>query len=222
LSAEPTRADDVERALFAERILAEQEERRRLAELLHDGPVQHLSAITQTVDAALSFLREGDTARADEILARALELSRNAVRELRALCEDLEPKALRELGFAAAVGALGRRYATRHDVEVVVDVDYGNELGEHAQTALYQILREAVDQAVRRGAPTRIEISLAATASGGAELVVSDDGPPERRSAVLEALAERAATLNARFSSEVRYPRGSTVRFELPPSAARR
>ena len=39
---------------------------------------------------------------------------------------------------------------------------------------------------------------------------------------MLEALAERAATLNARFSSEVRYPRGSTMRVELPPSAARR
>jgi hypothetical protein len=61
-----------------------------------------------------------------------------------------------------------------------------------------------------------------ATAAGGAELVVTDDGPPERRSAVLEALADRAATLNARFSSEVRYPRGSTVRIDVPPSAARR
>jgi signal transduction histidine kinase len=222
LSAERSPADQAERALFAERILAEQEERRRLAELLHDGPVQHLSAITQTVDAALATLRDGEPERAGEVLARAVEMARDAARELRALCEDLEPKALRELGFSAAVGALGRRYATRHDVEVAVDVDFGNELGEHAQTALYQIVRETTDQAVRRGAPTRIEIMLTPTASGGAELVVSDDGPPERRSAVLEALAERAATLNARFSSEVRYPRGSTVRFELPPSAARR
>jgi nitrate/nitrite-specific signal transduction histidine kinase len=107
-------------------------------------------------------------------------------------------------------------------VEVEHDAAYGNELGEHAQTALFQIIRESVDQAVRRGAPTRIEIVISATAAGGAELVVADDGPPERRSAVLEALAERASTLNARFTSEVRYPRGSTVRFELPPSAARR
>ena len=183
MSAEPSRSEDAERALFAERILAEQEERRRLAELLHDGPVQHLSAIAQTVDAGLATLRDGDYGRADEILARALELARDAARELRALCEDLEPKALRELGFAAAVNALGRRYASRHDVEVVVDVDHGDELGEHAQTALYQIVRDATDQAVRRGAPTRIEISLTATPSGGAELVVSDDGPPERRSA---------------------------------------
>ncbi len=222
MSAEPSRADDAERALLAERILAEQEERRRLAELLHDGPVQHLSAIAQILDAALSALRAGEGERADEILARGLELSRDAARELRALGEDLEPKALRELGFAAAVAALARRYSSRHDVEMSVDVEHGDALGEHAQTALYQILREAVDQAVRRGAPSRIEVSLRATAAGGAELVVSDDGPPERRSAVLEVLAERAATLNARFSSEVRYPRGSTVRVELPPSAARR
>jgi hypothetical protein len=53
-------------------------------------------------------------------------------------------------------------------------------------------------------------------------LVVSDDGLPERRSAVLEALAERAATLNARFSADVHESRGSTIRIDLPPSAARR
>jgi len=214
--------DDAERALLAERILTEQEERRRLAELLHDGPVQHLSAVAQMMDATLLALRDGDGERADEILSRGLELARDTARDLRALCDDLEPKTLRELGFAAAVGALTRRVAARYEVEIDLDVEHASELGEYAQTALYQILREALDQAVRRGAPTRIEISLRATASGGAELVVSDDGPPERRAAVLEALAERAATLNARFTSEVRYPRGSTVRIELPPSAARR
>jgi signal transduction histidine kinase len=214
--------DDAERALLAERILTEQEERRRLAELLHDGPVQHLSAIAQMLDAGLAGLREGETQRADEAFTRALALARDSARDLRALCEDLEPKVLRELGFSAAVAALARRLSSRHDVEIDLDVDHADELGENAQTALYQILREAADQALRRGAPTRIEISVRPTPAGGAVLVVVDDGPPERRSAVLEALAERAATLNARFSSEVRYPRGSTVRIEVPPSAARR
>jgi signal transduction histidine kinase len=222
LTANPSSAENAERALIAERIFAEQEERRRLAELLHDGPVQHLAAIAQIADAALAALRSGELERSDEILTRGVELARNASRELRALCEDLEPKALRELGFASAVGTLGRRFASRHEFEIDLDVEHGDQLGEHAQTALYQIVRESIDQAVRRGAPTRIEVSVRPVAGGGAELVISDDGPPERRSAVLEALAERAATLNARFSSEVRYPRGSTIRVELPPSAASR
>jgi signal transduction histidine kinase len=214
--------DATERALLAERIFAEQEERRRLGELLHDGPVQQLSALAQMLDAGLGALRERDATLAEETVSRALELARSATRDLRSLCDDLEPRSLREVGFAATVGALARRVSARHDVEIELDVEHAQALGEHAQTALYQIVREALDQAVRRGAPTRIEVTLGPTPSAGAELVVSDDGPPERRSAVLEGLAERAASLNARFSSEARYPRGSTIRVELPPSAAQR
>jgi signal transduction histidine kinase len=215
-------AEESERALIAERVLAEREERRRLAELLHDGPVQQLSAIAQMLDAGLSSLRETDAERATEILERGLVLAREAARDLRALCEDLEPDTLADLGFAAAAGALARRVASRHDVVVELDVEDADGLGENAQLALFQILREAIDQAVRRGAPARIVAWVKSAPNGGAELVVADDGPPERRSAVLESLAERAATLNARFSSEVSYPRGCTIRVDVPPSAAQR
>ena len=214
--------EDAERALLAERILAEQEERRRLAELLHDGPVQQISALAQMVGAALEAVREGEGDRADEILTRGLEVVRGAAQDLRALCDELEPRALREIGFAAAVGTLARRVAARREVEIDLDVDLGDELGEHAQAGLYQIVREAIDQAVHRGALSRIDISLVRTETEGALLSISDDGPPERRSMVLEMLAERASTLNARFSSEARWPRGSVIWVELPPSSARR
>jgi two-component system, NarL family, sensor kinase len=214
--------DDAERALIGERILAEQEERRRLAELLHDGPVQQLSAIAQMLDAGLAELAAGNAGRATEIVARGLSLAREASRDLRGLCDDLEPRVLHQLGFAAAAAALARRMGSRHDVEIDLDVEHAEELGENAAVALYQILREAVEQAVRRATPSRIEIALRPTDAGGVELVVADDGPPERRAAVLEAFAERAATLNGRFSSEGRYPRGSTIRIEVPPAAAHR
>jgi two-component system, NarL family, sensor kinase len=214
-------AEDAERALIGERILAEQEERRRLAELLHDGPIQQLSAIAQMLDAGLADLTSGDTDRATDVMSRGLELAREAVRDMRALVDDLEPRVLHQLGFAAAAAALARRISSRHEVEIDLDVDQV-ELGENAAVALYQILREATEQAVKRGAPSRIEIALHPTEAGGVELVVADDGPPERRAAVLEALADRAATLNARFSSEGRYPRGSTIRIDVPPAAAHR
>lgn len=214
--------DDSERALLAERMLAEQEERRRVAELLHDGPIQQLSAISQMLDAGLADLASGEKERAAEVFSRGLELARDAARDLRALCDDLEPRVLHQLGFASAAAALARRIASRHEVEIDLDVAYADELGENAAVALYQILREATEQAVRRGPLTRIDISVRPSEGGGAELVVADDGPPERRAAVLEALAERAATLNGRFSSEVRYPRGSTVRIEVPPATAHR
>jgi signal transduction histidine kinase len=214
--------DEAERALLAERMLAEQEERRRVAELLHDGPVQQLSAISQMLDAGLADLSNGNTERAAEVFSRGLELARDAARDLRALCDDLEPRVLHQLGFASAVGALARRISSRHDVAIDLDIGHAETLGENAAVALYQILRESIEQAVGRGSLTRIEVSLREADTGGVELVVVDDGPPERRAAVLEALAERAATLNGRFSSEVRFPRGSTLRIEVPPAAAHR
>ncbi len=215
-------SNDAERALLAERMLSEQEERRRVAELIHDGPVQQLAAISQMIDAGLADLDGGDTDRAREVFARGLELAREAARDLRQLCDDLEPRVLDQLGFASAAAALARRISSRHHVEIDVDMKAADELGENAAVALYQILREAIEQAVKRGTLTRIEISLHPTDAGGVELVVQDDGPPERRAAVLEGLAERAATLNARFSSEVRFPRGSMVRIDVPPVAAHR
>jgi len=214
--------DDAERALLAERMLSEQEERRRVAELIHDGPVQQLSAISQMIDAGIAELDGGDDGRAKEVLGRALELTRDAARDLRQLCDDLEPRVLHQLGFASAAAALARRISSRHDVEIDLEVEAAETLGENAAVALYQILREATEQAVKRGGVARIEISLHATDAGGVELVVQDDGSPERRAAVLDALAERAATLNGRFSSEVRFPRGSTIRIDVPPVAAHR
>ena len=214
--------DDAERALLAERMLSEQEERRRVAELIHDGPVQQLSAISQMIDAGLAELDGGDDGRAKEVLGRALELTRDAARDLRQLCDDLEPRVLHQLGFASAAAALARRISSRHNVEIDLEVEAAETLGENAAVALYQILREATEQAVKRGGVARIEISLHATDAGGVELVVQDDGSPERRAAVLDALAERAATLNGRFSSEVRFPRGSTIRIDVPPVAAHR
>ena len=214
--------DETERALLAERMLSEQEERRRVAELLHDGPIQQLSAISQMLDAGLSELESGDAERAKEVFARGLDLARDAARDLRQLSDDLEPRVLHEVGFASAAAALARRLSSRHHVEIDLDIEAADDLGENAAVALYQILREATEQAMRRGTLTRVEISMLATDAGGVELVVADDGPPERRATVLEGLAERAATLNGRFSSEIRYPRGSTVRIEVPPSAAHR
>ena len=214
--------DDAERALLAERMLSEQEERRRVAELIHDGPVQQLSAISQMLDAGLAELDGGDHDRAKQVFARSLELARDTARDLRQLCDDLEPRVLQQLGFASAATAFARRIASRHDIEIEVDVEAAETLGENAAVALYQILREAIEQAVKRGGLTRIEISLHPTDAGGVELVVQDDGSPERRAAVLDALAERAATLNGRFSSEVRFPRGSRIRIDVPPVAAHR
>ena len=93
------------------------------------------------------------------------------------------------------------------------------ELGEGALSSLFQVIREALDQAVRRGPPASVSVSLERTRTGGVELAVSDDAAPERRQAVLDALAERAAELNGTFEAR-REGRWTTITLVVPPSAA--
>jgi signal transduction histidine kinase len=209
--------DDAGRAL-AERLRAERDERRRLAELIHDGPVQLVSAIAQMLDAAQHAFAAGDVASGTPIVERALVVAREASVDLREIVSGIEPDALRDLGLAAAVRELADRHSARRGVTFELDLAAGDELGDGAQSGLYQIIRDALDQAVRRGPPTTVTVMFV-PAGGGVELRIVDNGGQERREAVLDGLADRVAELNGTFSSETA-PTGTSITVRLPPSAA--
>ncbi len=205
--------------LLGERLIAERAERRRIAEQLHDGPVQHVAALSQMLDAAVQALEDGDAPAGRTLAARALQVARDASEELRGIVSGLEPVALEELGLAGAVRELAQRTAGRRGAAVEVAIDE-TDLGDGARSSLFQVIRESLDQAVRRGPPRSVTIALTRTATGGVELVVSDDGQPERRQAVIDGLAERASELNGTFETTRDRDR-TTIRVVLPPSAAR-
>ena len=92
--------DAAGRGELTEQILgAEQDERRRIALFLHDGPVQSLSGIALMLDAVGDFLSRGATEQAGEILDKALSRTRTTIGELRDLSFNLEPVVLRDHGF---------------------------------------------------------------------------------------------------------------------------
>ena len=72
---------------------------------------------------------------------------------------------------------LAERTAGRRGSKVEVAID-DDGVGEGASSSLFQVIREALDQAIRRGPPTAVSVSLTQTAKGGVELVISDDGAP--------------------------------------------
>jgi two-component system NarL family sensor kinase len=214
-----TAAGDPAVERLRERLRAEGDERRRLSELIHDGPVQQVAAVAQMLDAAAVALDDGDVTGARSVLQRALTVVREAAADLRDVVAGIEPIALREEGFSAALRELAGRIAARHGAAIELDVAAGDRLGAGAQSGLYQIVREALDQALRRGPPSRIAVTVAKTASGGVSLIVHDNGSKERRQAVLDGLAVRATDLNGTFDA-TRDETGTTIRVALPPSAA--
>jgi signal transduction histidine kinase len=220
LLQEAAEREQERRRLADQLITAEQDERRRLALFLHDGPVQSLSGIALLLDGVDHAIESGQDEQAREVLRSALERHRTTIRELRDLSFNLEPVVLRDQGFATAVGALAEQLGVANTVEIDVDVDRAETLPEQTQAALYQIIREALNGAIRRGPPSRVSVRVCPTADGGLETTVADDAPGERRRATFDALAERARTLNGRFSVDAPESGGTTVRVVLPPYVA--
>jgi signal transduction histidine kinase len=210
---------DAERHEVSEQVLgAEQDERRRIALFLHDGPVQSLSGVALMLDAVGGFLALGATEQAVEVLEKALARTRTTIGELRDLSFNLEPVVLRDHGLAAAVNALAEDRGDEHGITFELDVSAAEVLGERAQAALYQIVRESLEGAIRRGPPRTFSV-MVAPREQALVMTIRDDAPGERRRRSIEVLEERARTLGALLSVE-HDDAGSTTKLDLPIYAA--
>ena len=197
-------------------LAAEQDERRRIALFLHDGPVQSLAGVALMLDAALNFLQRGEAREANEVLDRALRRTRTTIGELRDLSFSLEPVVLRDHGIGTALQALGDDRGGAYGIAVEVDAAAAETLSERTQAALYAIVREALEGAIRRGPPTTFAVRMhPAEAEGGLEIEISDDAPGERRKRSLDVLQERARTLGAALDVD-RDDDGTMMRLVLP------
>ena len=149
---------------------AHDSERRRLERDIHDGAQQHLVALVVNLRLAQTLTaRSPDRARA--VLAEQGDAVDNAITSLVDLSRGIYPKVLTEDGVAAAV----RDVVSTSTIPVAV-LDHG--IGRHdaeLETALYFCCVEAVQNAVKHAAASRIEVELA-TVGDRIELLVRDDG----------------------------------------------
>jgi signal transduction histidine kinase len=214
---------EAERARLSDQlIIAEQEERRRLALFLHDGPVQSLAGISLMLDAVIDSLQANRLEEATGVLASALERHRDTIRSLRDLSFNIEPVVLRDQGFGPAVRAFAEQVGLSNRIQVDLDIDAADGLAENVRVAIYQIIRDVVNLAVRRGPPSRISISVGERDDGTVEAVIADDGAGERRRASFVDIEERARTLSGRLDVEAGSDGGTSVRVVLPSYVAQR
>jgi signal transduction histidine kinase len=211
---------ETERTRLSEQLItAEQDERRRLSLFLHDGPVQSMSGIALMHDAALAAIQDGRYEDAAKVIENSLERERRTIQELRDLSFAIEPVVLRDQGFDAAVRALGDQIEQSERITVATDAGAGERLSEKAQVALYQIIRESLNQAVRRR-PHQIGVTVVELDGGGFAAEIADDGVGERRRASIDAIEERVRILNGRLSIEAHDEGGTAVRIVMPPYVA--
>ncbi len=219
------RMREAERAELSRRILsAEQDERRKLSLFLHDGPLQAMSGIAMMLDAVAEDAADGSTESALRVLETARERQRSVIRSLRELSFALEPWVLRDQGFVVALRALADEMERGHAVSVELDVDAAGDLPADDQVFLYQIVREAVQNAVKHAAPRSVQVIVSGDPATGFELLVRDDGTGFAVTTTddglphhgMTSMRERAQILGGRLRIDSVPGAGTELRVTLP------
>jgi signal transduction histidine kinase len=162
------------RGLSRRSLQAESEVRRRVAESLHDGPVQELIALDMILSAAAQAADEGRARESSRLIEEARELATRNVRTLRDEIVDLGPYAFQELSFDTAVENCMPVWRRRYGFEVMATIER-IELAPEIAGDLFRIVQEAVVNAGRHAQADTVSINLRSVGRV-VELRVTDNG----------------------------------------------
>jgi two-component system, NarL family, sensor kinase len=198
------------RSLTRRTLEAEREVRRRVAESIHDGPIQDLIGLDMLLSAARAASERGDPGQVDELMGEAHELASRNVQALRDEIVDLGPYAFEELGYDTAVTNCAPTWQRRYGLEVLLQLER-LEMPAEMAADLFAITQEAVTNAGRHAGAKTASISLRSL-NGDVELRVMDDGrgfgdvdplaPGEPGHLGLASMRERAELLDGELTIE--------------------
>ncbi len=216
------------RALAVELARAEQQERRRLAGILHD----HVQQLLVAVRMQLSVLqREPLSASGRETLALADKLVDECIQDCRSLTVELSPPVLYSAGLAAALEWLARRLEEQNRFGVEVHVDpHGVPQDPDLRDFLFNAVRELLFNAVKHSGAHCARVDIRREGAGQTRITVEDHGrgfdPAEYlaggRSAGkygLFSIRERLEHLGGRMEMTGAPGRGLTVTLRVPLEA---
>ncbi len=199
---------------------------RRLERDIHDGPQQRLVRMQMDLAAADRQL-EADPEKARGLIAEAMQQSKDALDELRALSRGFAPPILLDRGLVAALESAAVRSAV--PTRIVDELPTGTALAQEIERNAYFVASEALTNAAKHSGATEVEVRvslLEATdrAESWLTIVVTDNGMGGAFSIAghgIAGLQERLRGLGGtlELSSPAGGPTTVTARMPLPTGA---
>lgn len=141
-------------------IMAQEEERRRVAREIHDGPAQNLANIVLRLEITEKLL-ELDPKQAKNELQDLKALVRSNLQDIRRIIFDLRPMALDDLGIVPALRRYMDNFETTYKVECEFQVG-GRErrLVPAMEVAIFRLIQEAMTNVAKHAQSDKVKIEL--------------------------------------------------------------
>ena len=215
---------DLMEAYAARVVLGQEEERRSIAQELHDGPLQSLIHLCRQIDVVNTDTVDAtDRGRSLSELRTTVE---SAVSDLRAIARGLRPSVLDDLGLVASIKQMLTEAGGREQFETSFGITgVERRLSPTIELALFRITQEALSNIERHAAADRVAVGMNFE-SGGLRLLIKDDGvgfdASQRASGVggqslgLPGMTERARLIGSRLLIHSEEAAGTTADVWVP------
>ncbi|MBC7104399.1 MAG: histidine kinase, partial [Firmicutes bacterium] len=204
----------------------QEEERRRVARELHNGPAQLLTNIVMQAEF-VQALFDGDPARAREELGQLRELARESLQSVRQVIFDLRPMVLDDLGLVPAIKRYVEDFRGRHGIPVeLLVLGAQRRLPAAVEVALFRVLQEGLHNVRKHAGRCRVKVKLEFLPER-INMVIRDGGrgfdpaagagrQGEDGGFGLVAVRERVQILRGELAITSAPGRGTTLRISVP------
>ena len=203
-------------------IQAQEEERRRVAREIHDGPAQSMANIVFRAEVCEHFL-ESDVERARSELQELRSLVRTSLAEVRKIIFDLRPMTLDDLGLVATVKrvleGVEKRAGLICELRVTGSVQ---RLDSHIEVGVFRIIQEAVTNVEKHAKATHVVVQLDYSFQF-IYAVIEDDGQGiadlndiGEESFGMMGMKERVSLLGGEVIIESTVGQGTRIRAKIP------
>jgi signal transduction histidine kinase len=214
------------RYLLQQTIEAQEKERKRLAQQLHDESGHELAFLRFTVDRLAKSLPATAT-EAQKLVLQIQETIDLAAETMRRIIADLHPALLDQLGLVPALRWLTERTLQPLNIEVMITTEPGLELPKEAEVVMFRIAQTAVDNIARYSQAKHVSLALQSGELGGVKMVIKDDGkgfdpsltaynPVAQRGLGLTSMRERATTVGGTIEISSTPDQGTVIEVWLP------
>ncbi|HEX7625688.1 MAG TPA: CHASE domain-containing protein [Gaiellaceae bacterium] len=162
--------------LLARTVEIAEAERMALAADLHDGPIQHLTAVTLQLDLLVKKLGRGDHVDASVLVLQLRETVANEMLSLRRLMSELRPAILEQRGIEVALRDCAEGVLEGTAITFELDCNLGAvQLAPEIETAIYRVVREALTNIRNHSGADRARVTLH-TSGALVRLTIADNG----------------------------------------------
>ena len=163
-------------------LLAEETERKRIAQEIHDGIAQHWATVKMRVERILNQLGKEIATPLQDILP----IIQVGLEETRRIQMNLRPALLDDLGILATISWFCREFQKAHPaihVETKISVQE-DDISKPVKTVIYRLLQEALNNISKHSKATLVNLTLQKS-DGAIEFIIQDQGQGFELDAVL-------------------------------------